>query len=91
MKKPISQSNLLLRFYIRDGWTLDELKAVAIKGEPKLHPRSEHDPYFIFDVGSRYDSKRLAEIGFIHRDILDLFPERKPLSDIEIIEHMNWN
>ena len=90
-KKPISQSNLLLRFYVHDGWTKEELDKCAIKGESQIHTESDPQPYYIFHIGNVYDSTKLLEIGYVERKLLEhVAPERLKLTDKQILDFMNW-
>jgi len=94
MKKKIQQSNLLMRFYVSDGWTKEELDSCADKGKHcDLHPYSVDDgmPYFIFNVGNPYISEKILELGYIDRTYLaSSLPERVKLTDLEILDMMNW-
>lgn len=92
MKKRIGFSNLLLRFYLREGWTKEELDLCAApKRQCMLHPKSQDDPYFIFDVGNPYIPERLLEIGYIQRRYLNVaYPKKANMTDLEILEQMNW-
>ena len=88
MKKPIRLSNLAMRFYLRDGWTRDELASLIVKG--KLHdpfPQDKEDGYFILEVGGAFDVKKLAERI---SEVRHTFNDHKGESIEEIIEHFNW-
>jgi hypothetical protein len=61
MKKVVRCSALAIRFYTKDGWTLEELKEIAPHGEPVCSFPDDKDPYFVFSNECRVDIDRLIE------------------------------
>jgi hypothetical protein len=64
MKKVILSSNLLLRFYAEDGWSIEELNSFCTPGEAGgavcPHPK-DSNPYFIYEACSPVDVDKLLE------------------------------
>jgi len=88
MKKAIKSSNLALRFYIRDGWSKEELDKCFTKGGVvNAHPQ-DTDPYYVPDVGSHFDTKELIKrMSTLHRR----FDDHPADTDAEFMVRLNWN
>ena len=92
MKKPVASSHLALRFYKRDGWTLDVLQKYLIKGQFQdtqiTHGDSSEGAYFLPSVGSVIDMKMLfeEEISGIRR----WYSGEPRESDLDYLNSFNW-
>lgn len=88
MNKTIYSSNLILRFYINDGWTKEELDKFCTKGEVHcFHPYDKH-PYFTLDhrKGSAFDAVKLSAASKLVRS----FDDYPNITDVKFIERHNW-
>lgn len=87
MKKPIRSSNLMLRFYVSDGWTKEELEECTIhraliKGSVSIKHPEDKDPYFTIDDDSHWNyEKLLSKCSKLHR-AFDDYPHE---SDLEFM------
>lgn len=87
--KVIRTSNLALRFYVRDGWTKEELDAVCTVGSVHCaHPNDEF-PYFTLNYGehSRFDCKKLLALA---DGVERRYDDRPGDTDLEFLESMNY-
>lgn len=79
-------SNLALRFYVHDGWTFEILTKCLDQGRITVPFQQDAMPYFILDIGSRFDVDKLAEkistIDFTFKD------QEKDIRSA--IEDFNW-
>jgi hypothetical protein len=62
----IKSSHLALRFYVSDGWTMEEVQKYCIRGT--IHPPREEDKafnleYFTPDVNSIMDNLKMLGDG----------------------------
>ena len=91
MKKPIKSSSLALRFYVKDGWTKEELDSCCIQGEVKLSfiDDSIEYQYYILDhlQNSRFDVDKLMEKMSV---LVRAFDDRPNETDGEFIKKFNW-
>lgn len=89
-KKTVRSSNLALRFYMNDGWTREELEDCLETGRIIVNGDfgSELDiPYYMLDVGSRFDLEKLMPlVGKVER-AFDDYPWQ---TDREFIESHMW-
>lgn len=77
----------MLRFYISEGWTKEELDKLCSQGEMYCFHPSDENPYFTLYNGAKLDLEKLKEIQnewSLHRTY-DHYPD---LTDIEFIERM---
>lgn len=82
MKKIIRTSNLALRFYLKDGWTKEELDGCCSQGEVNIHTITDEYPYYILDPGASFDTDKLLAItAKVHR----AFEDQERYSDKELI------
>jgi hypothetical protein len=92
MKKRVSSSNLALRFYKSEDWTLEVLNKYLVKGNiVDSQIRHGDDPawaYFILSPYSTLDMKRLyeEEVSEVHR----AFNDHPEWTDLEFMESKNW-
>lgn len=63
MKKVIRSSNLCLRFYIKDGWTKEELEECLINGSVEKSAYFDKDEphfrYLVYSINSKVDIPKL--------------------------------
>ena len=89
IKKPIRSTHLLLRFYVSDGWTKEELDSCCVRGEVHVPFHKDTEPYYTLKHGSAFNPKKLLDrTSKIHR-----WAERSIIGDIsdeQYIEDMNW-
>jgi hypothetical protein len=86
IKKPIYASNLMLRFYEKDGWTKSELDSCCLVGSVKCFFPKDPEPYFTLDQGSSFNITKLYEhCSHLFRSYKDHEKE----SDIQYLERMN--
>jgi hypothetical protein len=90
MKKIVRSSNLALRFYQNDGWTKEVLEKYLIKGSflDSKERFGDTNPYFVLNVGSQLDMKRLYEeqVSSVQR-AFDDYPHQ---TDLGFMERFNW-
>lgn len=91
-KKIVRSSNLAARFYVSDGWTIEELNQYLIKGQFIRREGSlwanEGDnlyDYFMLDVGSSYDVDKLAPNVVVKPYFSD-----QPAEVIAFLKSFNW-
>jgi hypothetical protein len=89
----INSSNLALRFYASEGWTLDLLNSFVEKGAVKKHPSFDKDEkegwggYFIPEPGTKMNIPKLMKlVTSVHRAFND-YPED---TDEQFIKKMLW-
>lgn len=85
-KKAVRLSSLGARFYIGDGWTLEELNECLINGSWKTFPEDD-DPYYILDAQSRYDVEKLLLKA---NKCVSQFSSDYGKSVRELLEDRNW-
>jgi ribosomal protein S18 acetylase RimI-like enzyme len=91
-KKEVHSSNLALRFLKRCGWTKETLEQYLIRGKlidtQESHDDDEYWAYYILDVGSRLDMKKLYEeqVSVVYR----AFDDYPNMTDLEFMESKNW-
>lgn len=87
--KTISSSNLTLRFYVRNGWTKEELDDCCTKGEVYMAHPDDIDPYYTLDPkqGSAFDIKKLLSLA---SEVVRAFDDRPWETDEEFCERFNW-
>ena len=61
VKKVIRSSQLNLRFYIRDGWSLKELLEIAPEGKPDCRFPKDPEPYFVYENGGAVNPDKIME------------------------------
>jgi hypothetical protein len=93
MKNPVVITSLGMRFYRSNGWT-EEVLTPYLTGSLKLRGfgiNESEDQYWILDVGSRLDVKKMLDDEVIG-DVLckEQYGELKGLSDLEVLNHRNW-
>jgi len=87
MKKPVHSSNLALRFYIKHGWTKEELTECIVKGNVVIaHPKDGPEAYYVLEhIGCSFDVDKLLEkVSIIYR-AYDDYPDE---TDKQFIERM---
>ena len=62
----------LLRFYVKDGWTKEEVERLVDRGTVILFDQGTDDAYFVACQGARFNRTRLAEACFGFRPSLPL-------------------
>ena len=83
--KKASASSLAMRFYVRDGWTKEELDLCCVRGEFKIHFPKDTDQYYTLTAYSSYDVDKLVnKISEINN------PFDKHLSKRQLLESRNW-
>lgn len=91
-KKRVSSSSLALRFYKKDGWTLECLEPYLIRGEffdtERNMSDQKADAYFVLAAGSKLDVGPLyaQEVGEVERAFND-FPLE---SDLQFLHRLCW-
>ena len=89
-RKVMHTSNLAMRFYVHDGWTLEELNEVLIKGSFHLM-KIEQDPndpsYYVLDAHSTVDVDKLDKKVSIIKKAFDDYPNE---TNKECIKRFNW-
>jgi hypothetical protein len=93
MKKPIVITSLAMRFCKNYGWTEEDLTPY-LTGKLVLRGfgiNESEDQYWILDVGSRLDVKKMLDDGVIG-DVLckEQYGELKGMTDLEVLQHRNW-
>ena len=74
-----------MRFYVRDGWTKEELDMCCIRGEFKVHFPHDADQYYMLTAYSGYDvDKLMTKISEIHN------PFDKEMTKRQLLEDRNW-
>ena len=89
-KKRVSSSNLALRFYKADGWTLDDLEPYLLSGKIEdtaiYHGDSPEWAYFrldgVLDMNKFYKEK----VSEVHR----AFDDYPNMTDLEFLKSKNW-
>ena len=70
MKRPIQSSHLALRFYVRDGWTPEDVDALLVTGKC-TYRRDRIDPdcdYFAAYGDARIDLDKLCDaVSVVYR------------------------
>ena len=71
--KPIRSSNLMLRFYVKDGWTKSILDQYCIKGQVSIKHPEDIDPYYTLDAATKLDVIQLYidHVSVVHRAFND--------------------
>lgn len=92
LRKPIHSSHLALRFYARDGWTLDELNSCISRGEVYCaHPDVKiEDRYYVLNhhKQSAFDVEKLMlRMSELFRYAPSAYDGT---SDFDYISSMNW-
>lgn len=81
-KKVIRSSSLALRFYAKDGWTVEELLEIAPDGFPYMAHPGDQEPYFIFTN----DSKVKAELVYERcSELIRAYNDKPTQSDLDFI------
>jgi len=87
MEKVATACSLAMRFYVRHGWTKEELDACCTRGEFNIHFPQDVDQYYTLDIASSYDvDKLLPLISKIDR----MFGEQHDKTDRELLIERNW-
>ena len=86
-KKIARTSSLAMRFYIIDGWTIEELNCYLDQGSFHCAHPDDIEPYYTLAVGSRY---HVEKIDNAISEIICAFSDQKEMSRIALLEHMNW-
>ena len=92
MKKPISSSNLALRFYKCEGWVREDIEPYLLSGKlldtQETHNDAIEWAYYILDVGSRLDMKKFHDekVSSVYRR----FDDKPSQTDLEFMESKNW-
>lgn len=92
-KKVVHSSNLALRFYRSEGWTLEILNKYLTKGKfADTHLSHHKDPlehsYFILEVRSTLDIAKLYEEQVSR--VVRAFDDYPYDTDVEFMERFNW-
>lgn len=90
MKKPVYSSNLALRFYFRDGWTVEELKACLKTGAVQFKSTDRYEQrYMTLDhtKGSQFDIDKLMEKV---SEVVRFGGYTGTETDREYLSRMNW-
>jgi len=91
-KKIMHTSNLAMRFYVHNGWTLEELEGLVESHRDSTDGRfrffdDTDSPYYVPNVGTNLKIKELAEkISEIKKAFND-YPNE---TNKECIERFNW-
>jgi len=84
---------MAIRFYKRDGWTLDILNQYVVNGrfiDSAAHFGDSSDiAYFVPDVGTNLDIQRLLDEQI--SEIRRTFNDMPYLSDFQYLELFNWS
>jgi hypothetical protein len=76
----------MLRFYMSDGWTKEELDGYCERGEVKCAHPDDADPYYTLASGSSFDLNRLiVAASGVHR-AFDDYPHE---TDLQFLTRMN--
>jgi len=92
MKKRVCSSNLALRFYKKDNWTIEDFEPYIIRGcmedTAEVHGDSDFFAYYRLSVDSKMDMKSFYEekVSEVHR-MYDDYPN---MTDLEFLESKNW-
>ena len=89
----INSSNLALRFYASEGWTLELLNSLVTKGAIKKHPSFDKDEaegwggYYLPDTGTQMNIPELMKhVTSVHR----AFDDYPTDTDEQFIKKMLW-
>lgn len=92
MKKSVSSSNLALRFYKRDGWTILDLKPYLLNGDIEdTQIVCEDVPeyaYFRLTPHSKLDMDRFYEEKVF--EVFRAFDDYPEMTDLEFLKSKNW-
>lgn len=71
--KPVRSSNLMLRFYVSDGWSKSILDSFCTKGQVSIKHPDDTNPYYTLDAGSQLDIVQLyiGHVSVVHRAFSD--------------------
>ncbi len=91
-KKPVSSSNLALRFYKCHGWTREDLEPYLLKGviqdtEEVNLDKPEH-AYYRLRVHSQLDMDRFYQekVSSVYR----AYDDDPNMTDLEFLKKYNW-
>jgi hypothetical protein len=86
-KKVCHAASLAIRYYVKDGWTIEELRECLVRGDFHFPFPDDKDPYFLLKQGGAIDvDKMLEKISGILRHFYEQFDK----TDKELLESFNW-
>jgi hypothetical protein len=86
-QKIVSASSLALRFYAKDGWTLEELESLTEKNNGFHYWEKDFEPYYIANPGTVFDVEALASVT---SEIKKAFDDKPNETIEECIKRFNW-